>query len=79
MKFLLTVMLLSSFGCAGLNAAAPLPCDEIKEIPGLKEEILAARYRDNVRRQLKLDPETQKLRDYALDASSVCHGNKKLR
>ena len=79
MKLALTFLLLASLGCAGLNAAAPLPCDEIDDVPGLHEEILKNRDRDNILKQLRLEPYSDKLRDYALDSSAVCHGNKKLR
>lgn len=71
----LAVLPLLLVACSHLNAAAPLPCDEIKDVQGLKEQILEARNRDKLRGV----PETDILRKYALDASAICHGNKKLR
>lgn len=75
MKQLIALIALCTIGCASVNAAAPLPCKEISEVPGLREQILEARNRDHARGV----PETDILRGYALDASAICHGNKKLR
>lgn len=79
MRILALIILLLLTGCANLNAAAPLPCKEIDDVPGLREEILKNRDRDNLLRQLRLEPYSAKLRDYAIDSSAVCHGNKRLR
>ena len=79
MKRVVVLLLLLSLGCSHLNAAAPLPCKEIADVPGLKEEILDNRDRDNLLQQLGMAPYSKKLRDYALDSSAVCHGNKRLR
>lgn len=73
------IVTLVSLGCSHLGVTRPLECKEIADVPGLKEQILEARDRDNTLNQLRLPPQTDKLRDYALDSSAVCHGNKKLR
>ena len=78
MKLLLLLPLLL-VGCVTLNATAPLACREIEDVPGLDEEMLSNRDSDNVLKQLKMEPRTEKLRDYVIESSAICHGNKKLR
>lgn len=79
MKSLLLLLALLLAGCSHLNSSAPLACREIKDVAGLDEEMLANRDTDNVLKQLKLEPRTEKLRDYVIESSAICHGNKKLR
>lgn len=78
MKLFIPIALLI-VGCSTLNSASPLPCREIADVPGLHEEILKNRDRDNLLNQLNLEPYSEKLRDYALESSAKCHGNNKLR
>lgn len=76
-----TVLIVSlvSLGCSHLGVTRPLACREIADVPGLKEQILEGRDRDNLLKQLRLPSQTDKLRDYVKEASAICHGNRKLR
>jgi len=76
---LLLLLPLLLAGCLHLNSSAPLACREIDDVPGLDEEMFSNRDSDNLLKQLKMAPRTEKLRDYVIESSSICHGNRKLR